>query len=137
MRDSSSAASDSARVHELILELGLARHPEGGWYREVHRSTVDVHREPDGAQRSALTTIFFLLAAGEVSRWHRVAGGDEAWHFYEGEPLELLGVDVWCDAKGMAEHYADPNEMKALEGAFSGAPDATVWNQAPGNWSEW
>lgn len=52
-------------------------------------------------------------------------------------PLELLGVDVWCDAKGMAEHYADPNEMKALEGAFSGAPDATVWNQAPGNWSEW
>lgn len=91
MRDSSSAASDSARVHELILELGLARHPEGGWYREVHRSTVDVHREPDGAKRSALTTIFFLLAAGEVSRWHRVAGGDEAWHFYEGEPLELLG----------------------------------------------
>jgi hypothetical protein len=52
-------------------------------------------------------------------------------------PLELLGVDVWCDAKGMAEHYADPNEMKALSGAFTGAPDASVWTQAPGNWSEW
>lgn len=52
-------------------------------------------------------------------------------------PLELLGVDIWCDAKGMGEHYSDPNEMKALEGAFSGAPDATVWSQAPGNWSEW
>ncbi len=52
-------------------------------------------------------------------------------------PLELLGVDVWCDAKGMGEHYSDPNEMKALEGVFTGAPDATVWSQAPGNWSEW
>lgn len=52
-------------------------------------------------------------------------------------PLELLGVDVWCDAKGMGEHYSDPQEMKALEGAFTGAPDATVWQQAPGQWSEW
>lgn len=55
----------------------------------------------------------------------------------DASPLELLGVDVWCDAKGMGEHYADPNEMKALEGAFSGAPVASVWQQAPGNWSEW
>ena len=52
-------------------------------------------------------------------------------------PLELLGVDLWCDAKGMGEHSGDPNEMKALDGAFSGAPTASVWSQAPGNWSEW
>ncbi len=52
-------------------------------------------------------------------------------------PLELLGVDVWCDAKGMAEQYSDPNEMKALAGAFTGAPSATTWQQAPGQWSEW
>jgi hypothetical protein len=52
-------------------------------------------------------------------------------------PLELLGVDVWCDGKGMGEHYSDPNEMKALSGAFTGAPDATTWQQAPGQWSEW
>jgi hypothetical protein len=52
-------------------------------------------------------------------------------------PLELLGVDVWCDAKGMAEHYADPNEMKGISGAFSGAPDPSVWAEAPGQWSEW
>ena len=55
----------------------------------------------------------------------------------DSSPLELLGVDLWCDAKGMGEHYSDPNEMKALEGAFSGAPTASVWTQAPGNWSEW
>lgn len=52
-------------------------------------------------------------------------------------PPELLGVDVWCDAKGMAEHYGDPNEMKALEGAFAAAPDPSTWIQAPGQWSEW
>jgi hypothetical protein len=52
-------------------------------------------------------------------------------------PLELLGVDVWCDAKGMGEHYSDPNEMKALAGAFTAAPDTMTWQQAPGQWSEW
>ena len=52
-------------------------HPEGGHFVEIFRSP-------------ALTTIFFLLCDGEVSRWHRVRGSDEAWHFYEGAPLELL-----------------------------------------------
>ncbi len=52
-------------------------------------------------------------------------------------PMELLGVDVWCDAKRKGEHYSDPKEMAALEGAFAGRPDATVWTQAPGQWSEW
>lgn len=50
---------------------------------------------------------------------------------------ELLGVDVWCDAKGMGEHYGDPHEMKALSGAFTFAPTTSVWQQAPGQWSEW
>jgi len=52
-------------------------------------------------------------------------------------PLELLGLDVWYDAKGMAEHYSSPDEMSALSGAFAGRPDATVWSQVPGQWSEW
>ena len=52
-------------------------------------------------------------------------------------PLELLGVDVWHDAQGMAEHYADPSEMQGISAAFTGAPDPSVWAQAPGQWSEW
>ena len=52
-------------------------------------------------------------------------------------PPELLGVDVWCDAKGMGEHYSDPAEMAALSGVFTGVPDPTTWVQAPGQWSEW
>jgi predicted cupin superfamily sugar epimerase len=48
-----------------------------------------VIRVRDGADRGALTTIYFLLAEGTYSAWHRVES-DEVWHFYEGEPLELL-----------------------------------------------
>lgn len=55
----------------------------------------------------------------------------------DSSPLELLGMDVWCDAKGMGEHYSDPAEMAALAGAFSGKADPTTWVQAPGQWSEW
>ena len=76
-----------ARAADLIDLLGLIPHPEGGWYREVYRSGDAVSR--DGATRQALTTIYYLLTAGQVSRWHVVAL-DEVWHFHEGEPLELL-----------------------------------------------
>lgn len=51
-------------------------------------------------------------------------------------PLELLGIDVWFDAKGMGEHY-QALDMGALAPAFTGAPDATVWTAAPGEWAEW
>jgi predicted cupin superfamily sugar epimerase len=77
-------------VDSLITELKLARHPEGGWYCEIHRSATTV-QTLRGA-RAALTTIYYLLAAGQLSRWH-VVDSDEIWHFYHGEPLELLTYD--------------------------------------------
>jgi hypothetical protein len=55
----------------------------------------------------------------------------------DSSPPEVLGLDVWCDAKGMAEHYSDPGELTGLSGAFAGKPDPTVWQQATGGWSEW
>ena len=73
----------------LIETLGLAPHPEGGHFREVFRSPDFVQPADGRGARAGLTTIFFLLAGGEVSRWHRVAS-DEVWHLYEGDPLELL-----------------------------------------------
>jgi quinol monooxygenase YgiN len=54
-----------------------------------------------------------------------------------GEPLELLGIDIWCDRAGMEAHYQDPTHMAGLGKAFSGAPSASTWQQAPGQWSEW
>ncbi len=76
------------RARELVESLELQPHPEGGWYRQVYKSSERVTRQADGADRTALTTIYFLLVEGVTSAWHRV-DSDEAWHFYEGDPLEL------------------------------------------------
>jgi predicted cupin superfamily sugar epimerase len=76
------------RASELIRTLDLNPHPEGGFYRETWRSPIRVTVDQRPA-RSALTTIYFLLAAGSFSAWHRVRS-DEAWHWYEGDPLELV-----------------------------------------------
>jgi predicted cupin superfamily sugar epimerase len=79
------------RVEELIATLGLVPHPEGGYYREVFRSDSTVQPSDARGPRTALTTIYYLLEDGQVSRWHRVQS-DEVWHLYEGGPLELLTV---------------------------------------------
>jgi uncharacterized protein len=72
---------------QLIARLSLEPHPEGGWYREVHRSAelISTARGP----RAALTSIYFLLEGGQKSRWH-VVGSDELWHHVGGAPLELV-----------------------------------------------
>jgi predicted cupin superfamily sugar epimerase len=81
-----------ARVADLIASLRLQPHPEGGFFRELYRSPSRVQPLGGRAERTALTTIYFLLPAGEVSRWHRVAS-DEVWHFFDGDPLELFTLD--------------------------------------------
>lgn len=70
-------------AEEIIALLGLAPHPEGGYYRETFR---DPRLLPDG--RAASTAIYFLLRSGEISRWHRV-DAVELWHWHAGAPLAL------------------------------------------------
>jgi len=79
------------RVSDLIKLLDLKPHPEGGHFHEVFRSSTIVRRSGGREQRSALTTIYFLLTAGGHSRWHKV-GSDEVWQYHEGDPLELFWV---------------------------------------------
>jgi predicted cupin superfamily sugar epimerase len=72
-------------MHEadrLIQLLDLAPHPEGGHYRETFRDISG------GSARGHSTLIYFLLKAGEISRWHRI-DASEVWHFYRGAPVEL------------------------------------------------
>lgn len=69
---------------EIIARLGLAPHPEGGWYRQTW--VADDAAAEDG--RSAGTAIYFLLRAEERSHWHRVDAA-EIWHFHAGAPLVL------------------------------------------------
>jgi hypothetical protein len=68
---------------EVVRLLDLAPHPEGGFYRETFRDQA-----VGAAGRAASTAIYYLLAAGDVSDWHRVDAA-EAWHFYAGAPLVL------------------------------------------------
>jgi predicted cupin superfamily sugar epimerase len=77
-------------ARDLIHTLGLTRHPEGGWYRELYRSPARVTASQ--GERSAVTTIYYLLEQAEHSRWHVVAS-DEIWHFLGGAALELLSYD--------------------------------------------
>jgi predicted cupin superfamily sugar epimerase len=67
----------------VIRLLNLKPHPEGGHYRETFRDTRTLD---DG--RAASTAIYFLLARGERSHWHRV-DAVETWHWYAGAPLTL------------------------------------------------
>ncbi len=80
--------SDSAA--ELIEQLGLAAHPEGGWYRETWRGAASaagrVSPGPDG--RAGGTAILFLLRSDETSHWHSVDAA-ELWLWQAGDPIEL------------------------------------------------
>jgi predicted cupin superfamily sugar epimerase len=75
---------------DLVSSLGLAPHPEGGWYREMHRSRLTV--QGPRVSRAALTTIHYLLESQQRSRWH-VVEADEVWQHQAGAPLTLLAYD--------------------------------------------
>ena len=75
-----SAGAPHLSADEVIRLLGLAPHPEGGHYRETFRDATTTR-----SGRAASTAIYFLLRAGEISRWHRV-DAVEAWHW---SPSEL------------------------------------------------
>jgi predicted cupin superfamily sugar epimerase len=72
---------------EIIAQLDLKPHPEGGHFRETLR---DLRLDANG--RSVSTAIYFLLARGERSHWHRI-DAVEVWHFYAGSPLALEIAD--------------------------------------------
>ena len=75
-------------AEDVIRLLDLKPHPEGGHYRETFRDS----RTVEGG-RAASTAIYFLLARGERSRWHRVDAA-EAWHWHAGSPLMLEIADA-------------------------------------------
>lgn len=66
----------------LIDSLGLAPHPEGGWFRETWRG------QEGGDGRTIGTAILYLLPAGDRSHWHRV-DAVELWLWHAGSPLAL------------------------------------------------
>ena len=83
----------SSRADELVRELRLAPHPEGGHFRELFRSRRMVRTDDGRSERWAATAIYYLLRGSDVNHWHRVAS-DEIWHWYEGAPMELHVLDA-------------------------------------------
>jgi uncharacterized protein len=77
-------------VADIITRLELRPHPEGGHYRETFRDS-----RTDAQGRALSTAIYFLLARGERSHWHRV-DAVEVWHYYAGHALTLHIANEGC-----------------------------------------
>ena len=103
---------------DIIRLLGLAPHPEGGHYVETWRDA------PADGTRGSGTAIYYLLSAGEVSRWHRV-DATEIWHWHAGAPLTLA---LW-DGQGAVRTVRLGPDLTAGERPQAIVP-ADVWQSA-------
>ena len=113
---------------DVIEYLGLARHPEGGWFRETFRDPA-----PAGGSggRSTSTAIYYLLQRGDRSAWHRVRDAAEVWHHYSGAPLAL---SISVDGRAVERHclgadLAAGERLQAvvLVGAWQAAESLGDW----------
>jgi hypothetical protein len=111
---------------DVIRLLDLEPHPEGGHYRQTFRDRVE------SAGRPASTAIYYLLARGERSRWHRVDAA-EAWHHYAGAALEL---EISPDGKAPVERIRLGIDLEAGERPQAVVP-AHAWQAAVslGDWT--
>src|SRR5215469_12299040 len=112
---------------DVIHLLGLKPHPEGGHYRETLRDEMTY------GERSVSTAIYFLLAAGEVSRWHRI-DSTEVWHWYAGAPLALSvyaeGQEVVIVRVGMDLSAGERPQAFVPRGAWQSARSLGSWTLA-------
>ena len=103
----------------------------GSWRRESstlrYESQTYRHQAADGG-RGALTAIYYLLQAGEVSAWHRI-DAVEIWHFYAGDPLRLQlspdGVQVLPRRLGFGGD-AEPH-VRVPAGTWQSARSEGAW----------
>ena len=105
-------------ANAVIRLLDLAPHPEGGHFRETFRD-------------AASTAIYFLLASGERSHWHRIDAA-EVWHWYAGAPLAL----EIADQTGRAARLTLGGNLAAGERPQAVVP-AHAWQaaQSLGDWT--
>ncbi|HUO55678.1 MAG TPA: cupin domain-containing protein [Rhodoblastus sp.] len=111
-------ALDGKAVREA---LGLSPHPEGGHFRETWRDA------PSGGGRGAATSIYFLLAAGERSHWHRVDAA-ELWLWQAGAPL-LLEVSAEPGQIRLGPELGSGEALQAVvpAGAWQAAQSLGAW----------
>ena len=81
-------------INDVIAQLGLLPHPEGGYYKETYRSSSTTINTMNNASRSLSTGIYFLLTADNFSALHKIQS-DEMWHFYAGDTIEIVEIDAF------------------------------------------
>lgn len=132
----------------IIDSLGMAPHPEGGWY-------VETFRAPSAPGiRSAVTAIYFLLQAGERSHWHKV-DASEIWLWHSGSPIRLrlsfdgqqtetilLGPDITADERpqavvpiGVWQSAESKGSWSLVSCVVAPAFEFAGFTLAPHNWS--
>lgn len=110
---------------DVIKLLGLRPHPEGGHFHEIFRDARTVE-----GQRAASTAIYYLLARGERSHWHRVDAA-EVWHFYGGASLSLEIAENGRTAKhvlGMDLAAGARPQLVVPAGAWQAAQSLGDWS---------
>ena len=119
-------SSQNLTAADVIRLLDLRPHPEGGHFRETFRDTWLVE-----TARAASTAIYFLLARGERSRWHRIDAA-EVFHWYAGAPLRL---DI-APEHGNRQRVTLGNDLAAGERPQAVVP-AGAWQAAEslGDWT--
>ncbi|MEX0812184.1 MAG: cupin domain-containing protein [Chitinophagales bacterium] len=78
--------------NNLVNKLNLKAHPEGGYYKEVFRSSESISKaalpERFSGARNYITSIYFLLEKDYFSAFHRIQS-DELWYFHRGADLNI------------------------------------------------
>jgi predicted cupin superfamily sugar epimerase len=78
---------------EIIEHYKMEKHPEGGAFLETYRSNEKVQLNSFNGERNLSTGIYFLLKKDEFSAFHKIKS-DELWHFYLGESLRIIEIDL-------------------------------------------
>jgi uncharacterized protein len=120
-------------VAELVRRLSLTPHPEGGWYRETHRSAQLVHSAEHG-ERAAFTSILFLLEAPQVSRFHRI-DAEELWNWHAGSPLDVQVLAEGGTGGQRTTHHLGPSADECFQAVVPAGSWFAAEVASPGSWS--
>ncbi len=115
-------------ANEWIEQLDLKPHPEGGYYREVYRSSELIPAEalPERFNKSHVfgTSIYFLLNGKQISSLHRLKS-DEIWHFYSGSSvcISMIFADGTLRQKTLGPHPEEGETFQVVipRGCWFGA----------------
>jgi predicted cupin superfamily sugar epimerase len=117
----------SQQALDWIQRLGLIRHPEGGYYREVYRAkdlvsvtTETFDRSSDSKPRAALTSIYFLLEAPDFSHLHRI-DADEIWYWHAGDVLRIEVITKQGAHESLLLGPSESLQVTVLRGSWFGA----------------